>query len=298
MNTFDRFENRTVMQARLEMETALSVGGRLSLEPTGTDLPVVKTPDGKPFIPGSSIKGVVRFQAERILRSLNRQPDLWACNPFESQFKGHDELNQRCVPASCSQWRRNHNGARCEQCWECLTETSRKNQGEVELSRRVFEKSCTACRLFGSPWFASRLSFKDAILINWDELLIATQIRDGVAIDRDLGAARSRAKYDFEVVVPGACFEVEILAENLEDWEIGFLLAVLRLWQEGNLAIGGKTTRGPGWGVLRDLKLSRVTQPGLLDYLIQGKTEQVEAEQFSQAFLAKTHSSKGKENHA
>jgi CRISPR/Cas system CSM-associated protein Csm3 (group 7 of RAMP superfamily) len=64
------------------MQTALSVGARLSLEPTGTDLPVVKGPDGLPFIPGSSIKGTVRSQAERILRTVNRRPDLWACDPF------------------------------------------------------------------------------------------------------------------------------------------------------------------------------------------------------------------------
>ena len=49
-----------MITATLRMKTALSVGARAALMPTGSDLPVIKTPEGIPFIPGSSLKGVVR----------------------------------------------------------------------------------------------------------------------------------------------------------------------------------------------------------------------------------------------
>ncbi len=262
MSVFAQFENQTLIRATLEMQTALSVGSRLSLEPTGTDLPVMKGPDGVPFIPGSSIKGAVRSLAERILRSWNQQPEFWACDPFDAP----------CVPAN----------RKDELMREA--ETHAPDQVEQAFSEKVWEASCTGCRLFGSPWFAGRVAFKDAFLLNGDDLPVVTQIRDGVGIDRDLGAARTGVKYDFEVVVPGAHFELEVLTENLDDWELGFLLIVLRLWEEGSLALGGKVTRGPGWGRLINVKLYRVDKENWLDYLIQRKRTEGDVNEFVGAF--------------
>lgn len=243
MSRFDRFRSQTRVQAVLEMQTALSVGSRLSLEPVGTDMPVMKDPLGTPFIPGSSIKGVVRFHVERLLRAVNRRPHLWACDPFGSP----------CVTP------------------ERKTELWKACGGDDEcFAQAVFEESCIACRLFGSQWFAGRVAFKDAFLLNGDDLPMMTQIRDGVGIDRDLGAARTGIKYDFETVVPGAQFGIEILADNVEDWELGLLLTVLRLWEEGGIAIGGKSTRGAGWGVLKNIRIEQITADRLLDYLLSG----------------------------
>lgn len=57
MSGFYEFDNRFIITATLEMKTPLSVGSRISLLPAGSDLPVMKTPQGLPFIPGSSLKG-------------------------------------------------------------------------------------------------------------------------------------------------------------------------------------------------------------------------------------------------
>ncbi|MGQ9715881.1 MAG: type III CRISPR-associated RAMP protein Csx7 [Anaerolineae bacterium] len=262
MNLFDRFQNRTIIRATLEMQTALSVGSRLSLEPTGTDMPVVKGPDGLPFIPGSSIKGVVRFQAERILRTINRPPKLWACDPF----------GDPCVPEKSRDGKKGK-----DRLWE------ESGKADDVFAQEVWKVSCTACRLFGSPWFAGRVAFKDAYLVNADDLPVPTQIRDGVGIDRDLGAARTGVKYDFETVVPGARFGIEVLTENLEDWEIGFLLAVLQMWEEGGIALGGKTTRGPGWGKLDGVTIQRVDPANLMDYLLERKTQAQPKNRFLEA---------------
>lgn len=258
MSRFFQFESRTTLRGRLVMTSALSVGSRLSLESTGTDLPVVRGPDGLPFIPGSSLKGAVRTLAERALRSLGRERDgLWACDPLDPD--GH------CTA-------------------KLIRESRNPNEPEARFSERAWQQSCLACRLFGSPLFAGRLAFKDAFLSNAAELPVVTQVRDGVGIDRDLGAARTGIKYDFEVVVPGAAFDLELLAENVEPWEIGFLLAVLRFWEEGALPIGGKVTRGPGWGRLTDLRLQRLERANLLQYLTGAQLPTVAAEDFRAAF--------------
>lgn len=121
-------------------------------------------------------------------------------------------------------------------------------------------------------------------MLNSKDLPYVTQVRDGVGIDRDLGTARPRIKYDFEVVVSGACFQIEILAENIERWEIGLLLGVLGFWEQGSLAVGGKSTRGPGWGKLENLTIGRVEQSDLLDYLTTHQLKSVDRAQFNQAF--------------
>lgn len=248
LHSFWHFENRWLITATLQMKTALSVGARASLMPAGSDLPVIKTPEGIPFIPGSSLKGVVRSYIERILRTMQelRQTHqgerLWACDPLDEQ--------NRCVTRE--QKRR---------LWE------QAGEDDARFTELVWQRSCTACRLFGSPWLASRVSFQDAMLSNRDSLLRLTEIRDGVGIDRDLGSAKTGIKYDFETVPSGAEFGIRIMVENAEEWEVGLLLLALEAMRKGELPVGGKTTRGPGWGEIVDLKIQKVGKENLLDYL-------------------------------
>lgn len=264
--TFERFDSRTIVSATLQMHTALSVGSRSSLEPNGTDLPVIKDPRGMPFIPGSSIKGVIRSQLERVLRSMDSTvTQLDACDP----------LSNPCV-----------SNIDKENFVKDIRDIPDENR-EKELSKKIWDSSCTVCRLFGSPWLASRFAFKDAGLANAPEMLQITEIRDGVGIDRDRGAAKEGLKYDFEVVSPDAQFDITIIAENVEQWEIGLLLAILRPWQEGYMPIGGKSTRGPGWGKLRDLSIKRVEKQDLINYLIQGKMNSMPSGKFSDSLEAK-----------
>ena len=248
MKSFFQFENRWVITASLQMETALSVGSRASLLPAGSDLPVIKTPEGIPFIPGSSLKGVVRTYIERILRTmdvLNKQhrgERIWACDPLD---KG-----KCCITA--------------EQKNMLLEKAGNDDERFTQL---IWQNSCTVCRLFGSQWLASRLSFQDAMLKNSDCLLRLTEVRDAVGIDRDLGSAKPGLKYDFETVPQGAEFGIHVVAENADEWEVGLLVLALETMEKGELPIGGKTTRGLGWGKLNELKVQLISQDILLGYL-------------------------------
>jgi len=250
MNTFWQFENRWLITATLQMKTALSVGSRASLLPAGSDLPVIKTPEGVPFIPGSSLKGVVRTYVERVLRTLDgmntQHPGqrLWACDPLDE--------DRRCVT-----------GAQKKALFE------QAGEDDARFTELIWQHSCTACRLFGSPWLASRVAFQDAMLANRESLLRLTEVRDGVGIDRDLGSAKTGIKYDFETVPAGAEFGITIVVENAEEWEVGLLLLALKAIEKGELPIGGKTTRGPGWGELVDLKVQHVGKDNLLAYLTE-----------------------------
>lgn len=289
MADFFRFENRTIISGSLVMETPVSVGSKTSLMPAGSDLPVIKTPEGLPFIPGSSLKGVIRAHTERLLRTLDAMgknhngEKLWACDPLDEKA--------RCVIAkccgSCEGCRNGECCDNCRRCKSCMVERSSQNGflNDEKFTQEIWACSCTACRLFGSQWLASRVAFVDAMLSNGDELLKLTEIRDGVGIERDLGSAKKGVKYDYEVVPAGARFDIKIIVENAEDWEIGLLLLSLRAMERGELPIGGKTTRGLGWGKLVDLKVQRVDMSGLLEYLQSGSVQIFEPSKFIDAFV-------------
>lgn len=75
---FEKLEKRIIISGVVEAVTPLHIGsGRPEVEVGEAELPVLTDPDGRPYIPGSSLKGRVRTEAERIAR----QKGLFVCKP-------------------------------------------------------------------------------------------------------------------------------------------------------------------------------------------------------------------------
>lgn len=75
---FEKLEKRIIISGTIEAVTPLHIGsGRPEVEIGEVDLPVLTAPDGQPYIPGSSLKGRVRAEAERIAR----QKGMEVCKP-------------------------------------------------------------------------------------------------------------------------------------------------------------------------------------------------------------------------
>ncbi|RLF57945.1 MAG: type III-A CRISPR-associated RAMP protein Csm3, partial [Thermoplasmata archaeon] len=56
-----RLLGKVIITGKIETRTGLSIGGsRAGLEIGGVDNPVIKDVEGKPYIPGSSLKGKMR----------------------------------------------------------------------------------------------------------------------------------------------------------------------------------------------------------------------------------------------
>ncbi|MBC7130572.1 CRISPR-associated RAMP protein [Candidatus Bathyarchaeota archaeon] len=69
---FEKLEKRLILTGTIEAVTPLHIGsGKSEFDIGGTDLTVLMTPDNIPYIPGSSLKGRVRSEAERIARQKN-----------------------------------------------------------------------------------------------------------------------------------------------------------------------------------------------------------------------------------
>jgi len=255
MKPFGKMKTRLVIEAKIRAETALHVGCGGSVEPTGTDSPVIKTADGEPFIPGSSIKGALRSFAEQLLRTMDEQkikgpeprPEsgVWACEPFATTCCISKEHKDRF-------WEEARKEAEKKQPEPDETNKKKPTRDEI-FAQKLFKHACYACRLFGCQYFAGRIAVADAFA----DGEVATQVRDGVGIDRDTGTAKEGIKYDFEVVEPGAEFNLRIVCENLDEPEAAFFAHLLKLWRDEGLYLGGKTTRGLGLTRLRDIRVRR-----------------------------------------
>lgn len=82
---FRKLENRVIIHYRVVAMSDLHVGGHTSIEPAEVDNPVIKDQEGYPIIPGSSLKGVLRTEMERLLRGLDA---VTVCDIFDNKMKG------------------------------------------------------------------------------------------------------------------------------------------------------------------------------------------------------------------
>ena len=184
--------------------------GGISANPALPDMQFVRTfhPDrGETvYIPGASLKGVMRAFVEKALRTLDDHESWrWACPTFP------DELG------SCAKRLRDE------------TNTS-----------TVYRRSCGACRIFGHTRLRGRLSFTDFFPVEE----VRTEIRYGVAISR-LTHAVAHGPFEMEVAVSGT-FEGHLVLENFEIWQLGLVATAMSAMNQGLVKVGFGKNRGFG----------------------------------------------------
>lgn len=179
----------------------------------------------KPLLPGASLRGVIRSQAEKIARTLTT---LDAVKNTDSK-KYFLEHCPACNPLEY--------GA-SEVLASCDTLLKNKVSSDKELEDNQL---CLACRLFGSSRLGSRLIIEDA---EADENLVK-KIYDFVAIDRFTGGARDGAKFDAVTAIKPT-FTIRVHLENPKKWELGWLVLTLRDLKDGLVPIGFGAAKGFG----------------------------------------------------
>lgn len=242
----NRFQlrNRYLFNGRLVMQTALHIGGgkaRLS----ASDSPVVLTPTGVPFIPGSSFKGALRSTVEKLVPMLPETAGLSTCGLIEPDRDELQRMNPTQRQRLCPTIHQND-----------ITLRRRNDPAKAdEIMKEALETLCNTCRLFGSPFAASHVNIND-LYMPADAISDVVQIRDGVAIDRDSERARDGLKYDFEVVPVGTAFDLEITLENATQQDIQLLCVGLSEYVHGFGIVGGKRSRGLGACKIENMTVS------------------------------------------
>ncbi len=234
---FARFANRLTVVGRIRLDTPLHVGAGKTTEAIASELPVVKDAAERPMIPGSSLRGALRARVESILRSA--MGERGACDPFGDPCVKDTDIKK----------------------WKDEARTVGRAR-DSHILERIEERSCLACRLFGSSWMASPLSIKDSPVVE-ESWFGHYEVRNGVAINRDTETVDEGKLFDMEVVPPGTCFECEMVLENSTLAEQGLLLLALSEMGlesngKGRLPLGGMKSRGLGWVTLVDVDIDYV----------------------------------------
>lgn len=194
----------------------------------GTDMSFVKTfrnNRSEVYLPGSSLKGVIRSHAEKIGRTFNEKA---ICNPFNTSYtqSEHKNPSHQGVPS-------------CSDAFRKLEKAKQK----VE-SHDAYRGACPTCQLFGSLAMAGRFNIRDAYVAEGTDAPLP-EYRDGVGIDRFSGGAVPMAKFDFEVITSGEFFTT-LTITNFELWQISLVAYVLQDFVDGLISIGMGTSRGLG----------------------------------------------------
>ncbi|HWW75415.1 MAG TPA: RAMP superfamily CRISPR-associated protein, partial [Pyrinomonadaceae bacterium] len=178
--------------------------GEEASDPRRPDMSFVRTFSGgrrTVYLPGSSLKGILRSHCERLARTAdsderrgrNRGRPL-ACNPLS-----HDE--------SC--------GGR-------IKEEMKKEKAKDWPGARKHAGSCFICRMFGNTSVASHFQITDAHPAGE----CRTEERNGVAIDRVYGSV-AVGPFNYETVTEGE-FRTTLRLKNFTLSQVGLLLLTLR----------------------------------------------------------------------
>jgi CRISPR-associated RAMP protein (TIGR02581 family) len=177
-------------------------------DPTLPDMEFVRT-NGKPYLPGSSLKGVIRSHCERLARTVGDA--RFCCDPLHEQHA-------------------------------CGTRLHHQSQRPKLNPVTIHARSCFVCRLFGNTSLASRFHITDASLL--DETDLRTEERNGVAIDRVYGSV-AVGPFNYETVTHGT-FHATIFIRNFGLAQLGLLALTLRDIQQQRVRIGFAKSRGLG----------------------------------------------------
>ncbi len=208
---FSQLTNEAKLTFELNTKSPLSIGSADDnpLNPTLPKMQCLRTRYNgvdTVFIPGSSLKGVIRSHCERIM-------NLYLNNSYK-------KVRQPCNAG------------------ECTIDT--KNEG-VKRTLDIYKIMCPACRMFGSTSIKSRIHFKDAYPLTYPVI----GIRNSVGINRITGGAQKNAIFDYEVIEEGT-FAVQMTLHNYELYQLKILLFALKDINDGYVAFGGSTSRGNG----------------------------------------------------
>lgn len=184
---------------------------------------------GSPLLSGSSLRGVLRSHAEKIVRTL------YTAHCLKDETAAQDQFLKNC-PA-CDPLVRDKK----EPLASCIT---RLNDAELPKHHEWQEGDfCLTCQLFGNQERGSRFWVQDA---HWQKSkAVQWQAQDFLAIDRFTGGGLDGAKFDAAPLV-GAVFEMAVTLHNPATWELGLLALLLRDLADGRLTVGFGAAKGYG----------------------------------------------------
>ncbi len=227
------FLGKLLIEANLVCETGLHIGaGKGTLEIGGADNPVVKDAFGRPYVPGSSLRGRLRSLLEQALGLATPKELVYVSRRKGQEVRIHasDLANDEI----------------------CLLFGRAPGRVERVEGDALNQNTITPARLTVYDAALQLESITPAMRESLDDEL--TEVKSEAAIDRITSQSQART---LERVPAGASFKLRLVMDILcaEDKElIATLLQGLSLMEDDTLGGGG--SRGSGRIRFADIKLS------------------------------------------
>lgn len=193
-------------------------------------------PGAAPFIPGTSLRGVLRSWVRGVLCAY----------PGAATDSGDPNVSAEDL----------------EKVVQAHADPAERDEARAEQLRQNLD---LLSGLFGCTWWRSKVEVDLARLANPAEAgpgLVRRLPR--VAIDHELGTVSGGKLFQVEMVRPGVTFAFGVRARNVRGWELGLLLAALDAFNHDAfpLRVGGHTQQG--YGEL-DCRVARAVVYGQID---------------------------------
>lgn len=181
---------------------------------------VMKDARGKPVIPGSALKGVMRHWLLNVLAGVSPE---WA-NTHDDEIETMNDLTQEEQIVKLKNY-----------SWLELLFGTPFHEGKLE----AWDALC----------LTSEVPATDSLL-NWSKRSL-TYVDTSVAIDPATGTAKENLLYKAEVVPPGVEFELNLTGQNLSEDELGLVLFALQGFNSSLYPIRVGARGGRGFGRLQ-----------------------------------------------
>lgn len=214
----DRLFQQINIQGKLLIESPVRIGGSREATPYQiSDLSIIRirTKDGMvPYIPGSSLKGLIRSAVEKVYSSSSKKGKICNSTSFRDSCGG--KFNKEL-------------------------KNTRNNEQIVKI---IEENFCEICKIFGTSGFKSHILFTDCYPISSQSFTISKKV--GISMNRRLGGADRGALYNTEFLEPDSEFQFLLSINNLSTEQIGLLFAGFKLINQKRLFLGSFSSRGFG----------------------------------------------------
>ncbi|MHA1265522.1 MAG: type III CRISPR-associated RAMP protein Csx7 [Candidatus Helarchaeota archaeon] len=216
--------NRLSIEGALVTLSPLRIGGSREESPFQiADLGLIRIfRRGKviPYIPGSSLKGVLRSTVEKIYKSFNLQNICEITNP------------------------KNSCGGRFRNQLNAAMKDKDKKRANQMLLNIVEKQFCDICKIFGSSGYKSNIYIDDAYPLT--ETSFKIEKRPGIGIDRIKGFISRRALYSTEYLATGSKFHFSMRLENLTPPLMRWIFLAIDFLNTQRAFIGSFSTKGFG----------------------------------------------------
>ena len=79
-----------------------------------------------------------------------------------------------------------------------------------------------------------------------------------------------------EIVPADTLFDMKLVLENPDDKDLKNTVFLLKSMIQGDLSIGGKTSRGLGGFIIENINIQKISKDNIIDSLLQNKKDNIE----------------------